>query len=386
MAPKNQICESCGKTLSSQQRLISHYASNRNNCQQQTPIPNPLPEIDTEAGPGPRTQAHLAREEEMPHFELTDIRHSGLKNLDAYYRAKIPEQAEYSRDPLSTLNILRPQIEDIFHNRFKLTHGFKARIYLIAIMERYMNYMSNIFSDPVNDDGTVTLFSLDRCDYKEIPFKNKAVVISSCAEISGIIDNIIWDIERRVDKYIHEGSGWYFKVSQEVNIEMPIYEPLVASSHLPLPKGIPSKHNGINNIQNEDNRCFEWCILADLHPSNDNANKTSKYKDYIGQLNFDGITFPVRADELTMQKFERQNQDLAISIYGWSEKRLIPIRIASKTNRKLICLLLISGVDPMTKEDAQHYCLIKGREGLGRLADYTTKHKKRLYICDWCVF
>src|SRR5271170_2708581 len=93
---------------------------------------------------------------------------------------------------------------------------------------------------------------------------------------------------------------------------MPIYEPLVVSSHLPLPKGIPSKHNGINNIQNEDNRCFEWCILADLHPSNDNANKTSKYKDYISQLNFDGITFPVRADELTMQKFERQNQDLAI--------------------------------------------------------------------------
>ena len=85
MAPKNQICESCGKTLSSQQRLILHYASNRNNCKQQTPIPNPLPEIDLEAGPGPRTQTHLAREEEMPHFELSDIRHSGLENLDAHY-------------------------------------------------------------------------------------------------------------------------------------------------------------------------------------------------------------------------------------------------------------------------------------------------------------
>jgi len=213
MAPKNQICESCGKTLFSQQRLISHYESNRNNCQQQTPIPNPLPEIDPEAGPGPRTQAHLAREEEMPHFELTDIRHSGLENLDAHYRAKIPEQAGYSRDPLSTLNILRPQIEDIFHNRFKLTHGFKARICLIAIMERYTDYMSNVFSDPVNDDGTVTLFSLDRCDYKEVPFKNKAVVISSRAEILGIIDNMIWDIEKRIDKYIHKGSGWYFNVS-----------------------------------------------------------------------------------------------------------------------------------------------------------------------------
>jgi len=86
-----------------------------------------------------------------------------------------------------------------------------------------------------------------------------------------------------------------------------------------------------------------------------------------------------------MQKFERQNQDLAISIYGWSEKHLIPIRIAPKTDRKLIRLLLISGVDPITKEDAQYYCLIKGREGLGRLAGYTTKHERRLYVCDWCV-
>src|SRR5271170_1230911 len=183
-------------------------------------------------------------------------------------------------------------------------------------MERYMDYMSNIFSVPVNDDGTVTLFSLDRCDYKEVPFKNKAVVILSRTEISGIIDNMICDIERHVDKYIHVGSGEYFKVSQEVNIEMPIYEPLEASSHLPLPKGIVSKHNGIINIQNEDNRCFEWCILADLYPSNNNPYRVSKYKDYISQLNFDGITFPVRANELTMQKFERQNQDLAISIYG----------------------------------------------------------------------
>ncbi|CAG8855159.1 22005_t:CDS:1, partial [Gigaspora margarita] len=52
----------------------------------------------------------------------------------------------------------------------------------------------------------------------------------------------------------------------EVNIEMPIYIPLTASSHLFLPKGLPKRNNGIINIKNKDDRCFEWTILAELFP------------------------------------------------------------------------------------------------------------------------
>ena len=100
-----------------------------------------------------------------------------------------------------------------------------------------------------------------------------------------------------------------------------------------------------------------------------------------------------------MEKFEKQNPAISVSIYGWSEKNLIPIRIAPKSKvhdrcnhkegdcqpRKLIRLLLITGDDPKTGEPAQHYCLIQGRDGLGKLAGYTTKHNGKLYVCDYCV-
>ena len=129
-------------------------------------------------------------------------------------------------------------------------------------------------------DGTVSTFSLYRNDYKEVPFKNKSIAISSLAEISPTISSFIWDIESRVDKYIHEGSGWYYNMSLEVNIEMPIYEPLSASSHLPLPKGMKTRNNDIINIQNEDNRCFEWCILADLYQPPYNRERVNWYKQY----------------------------------------------------------------------------------------------------------
>ncbi|CAG8854331.1 17575_t:CDS:1, partial [Gigaspora margarita] len=197
--------------------------------------------------------------EEIPRFRLTDVINSGAELLDAHYQAILPEWGPF-KDPITTLNALRPQILEIFNDRFDLTHGFKTRICLIAKMGRNVNYLVGVF-----DEGDFMDNDTDQEDIKEVPFKNKALAITTKEDIPRIVDQLIWDIEKRVDIYIEEGSGWYFTCAYEVNIEMPVYEPLRANSHLPLPKGIPKRNNGIINIQNEDNRCFEWCILEDLY-------------------------------------------------------------------------------------------------------------------------
>jgi len=262
-------------------------------------------------------------------------------------------------------------------------------------MGRTTNYQEGLFEDRKFADEADN----DEKDYKEVPFKNKAVVVTAKEDIPRIVDELIWDIENRIEVYVHEGSGWYFVVSEEVNIEMPIFVPLTASSHLPLPKGISKRNNGIINIKNEDDRCFEYCNLAELFPAPYHRERVSWYIPHLGKLDFKGIQFPVKADNNTIKKFEKQNPDISVSIYGWSEKELIPIRIATKSKvhdkcnhkegncqpRKLIRLLLITGDDPKTGEPAQHYCLIQGRDGLGKLAGYTTKHKEKLYVCDYCV-
>ncbi|CAG8854762.1 7851_t:CDS:1, partial [Gigaspora margarita] len=41
--------------------------------------------------------------------------------------------------------------------------------------------------------------------------------------------------------------------------------------------------------------------------------------------------------------------------------------------------------DHKTGEPSQHYCLIQGRDGLEKLAGYTTKYNGKLYVCDYCV-
>ncbi|CAG8604111.1 701_t:CDS:2, partial [Paraglomus occultum] len=320
---------------------------------------------------------------DVPQFHQTDIISSGCELLDDHYQVEIGKESIYAQDPINTLGVLREQIINIFNNRFDLTHGKNESISKLS---------AGVFDDKIEEDN-------GEKDYKEVPFKNKAVVVTSKEDIPRIVDELIWDIEKRIEVYVCEGSGWCFSESEDVNIEMPIYVPLTASSHLPLPKGLPKRNNGIINIKNEDDRCFEYCILADIFPAQHNRQRISWYTPHLGKLNFSGIQFPVKADNDTMEKFEKQNPDLSVSIYGWSEKNLIPIRIAPKSKvhdrckheegdcqpRKLIQLLLITGNDPKTGEPAQHYCLIQGRDGLGKLAGYTTKHHNKLYVCDWCV-
>ncbi|CAG8690225.1 360_t:CDS:2, partial [Gigaspora rosea] len=305
--------------------------------------------------------------EPIPQFYQTDIISSGCELLDDHYKVEIEKESIYAQDPINTLGVLREQIINIFNNQFNFTHGFKTRLCLRGKMSRSANYQQGLFDDKIEEDN-------GEKDYKEVPFKNKAVVVTAKEDIPRIVDELIWDIENRIETYIVDGSGWVYEVSEEVNIEMPIFVPLAASSHLLLPKGIPKRNNGIINIKNEDNRCFERCILEDLYPAPYHRERPQNQNPYLDKLNFKGIQFP-------------------------SKKELIPIRIASKSKvhdrcnhkeencqpHKLIRLLLITGDDPETGEPSQHYCLIQRREGLGKLAGYTTKHNRRLYICDYCV-
>ena len=72
------------------------------------------------------------------------------------------------------------------------------------------------------------------------------------------------------------------------------YDALRTSSYLPLPKELKAKH-GCLNIQNSDEKCFLWSILASLHPvqHENHPTRVSKYQEYEHELNMFGIQYPV---------------------------------------------------------------------------------------------
>ena len=96
---------------------------------------------------------------------------------------------------------------------------------------------------------------------------------------------------RRLKDFIRDGSGWTVRQVDNLELHFVSYKPIAGSSYIKTPKFIAGK-NAVNNIQNEDNKCFMWSILAALHPVNQNANRVNKYKLYEKELNISDIKFP----------------------------------------------------------------------------------------------
>ena len=86
-----------------------------------------------------------------------------------------------------------------------------------------------------------------------------------------------------------------------------------ASSYLPLPEELKAKQRCLN-VQNNDEKCFLWSILASLHPvqCRNNQHRVSKYQEYEHELKMSGIQYPV--DIKDTGKFEHKTTLVLMSL------------------------------------------------------------------------
>ena len=69
------------------------------------------------------------------------------------------------------------------------------------------------------------------------------------------------------------------------------YNPLCGSSFLPTPKEL-KKRLALVNVNNPNQKCFLWSILASVYPQRDNLSRLSKCIPYEKTLNMVGIEYP----------------------------------------------------------------------------------------------
>jgi len=94
---------------------------------------------------------------------------------------------------------------------------------------------------------------------------------------------------------------------------------VVGSSFLPTPERLAKKHC-IINVQNQDQHCFAWSVLAGLYPdSSGNAHKVSAYRKYFdnGSLNLHGLEFPRKVENV--KKFETQNPSISVNVLYYDQ-------------------------------------------------------------------
>ena len=71
-----------------------------------------------------------------------------------------------------------------------------------------------------------------------------------------------------MDNWIREGSGWIVELIESQYINISTYRPLSGSSYVDLPVELKNPKKGRINIKNKDKKCFLWCYVRHINPSN----------------------------------------------------------------------------------------------------------------------
>ena len=112
----------------------------------------------------------------------------------------------------------------------------------------------------------------------------------------------IENVNKKLDRYSELGSGWRLEKINTINVNIARYRPIRGSSFIPTPAGLREK-KAILNVQNNDNLCFLYSILAQLYPAENHVQRVSKYKQYLNTLKYDGIEMPIPVGDI--DKFEK---------------------------------------------------------------------------------
>ena len=210
----------------------------------------------------------------------------------------------------------------------------------------------------------------------EAYFRSDVMTILSAHAIDAAVQKAFSDIEKRIEKWTREGSGWTVTKVLNVYLDFAKYTPLKGSSYLDLPDKLKSK-KAIINVKNNDQKCLMWALLSALHPAKKDPQRVNKYIQFK-ELRFTGVDFPTPLSQIP--KVERLN-NLVINVFGYSKQAVIhPLYLTKDHSASPINLLLITEVkDGKTNS---HYAWIKD---FNRLCCDQNKHGGKTFFCTRCI-
>ena len=71
-----------------------------------------------------------------------------------------------------------------------------------------------------------------------------------------------------IDNWINKVSGWIIEFIKSQYINTSTYRLLSGSSYIDLPDELKSLRKGLIKIKSKDKKCFLWCHVRHINPSN----------------------------------------------------------------------------------------------------------------------
>ena len=134
------------------------------------------------------------------------------------------------------------------------------------------------------------------------------------------------------------------------------------------------RNRSLINMKNTDNECFRWCHIRHLNPQKKDPQRIKQVdKQYIKNLNYSGIEFPVTIKQYN--KIEKQN-NININVVSFHNNKIFPIYSSKEKNKDVLNLLLL------TKNEGKHYILI---QDFNKFMHNITKHHGKKHFCMNCL-
>ena len=137
-------------------------------------------------------------------------------------------------------------------------------------------------------------------------FRSSIKTILRSLQINEMIEESSQQINTSFENFIKDGSGWILESIDYIMLYTAVYEPIRGKSFVPTPTSIMGK-KCVVNIQNDNEKCFEYAIIASQHYSEistTNSSRPNQYDKWLGKYNFEGCSQPMQLDNIS--KFEEK--------------------------------------------------------------------------------
>ena len=167
-------------------------------------------------------------------------------------------------------------------------------------------------------------------EIKPADFHSNIEVNLDGTDVKELYDTMVERILEKIATFLATKSDVRFHSVIKFELHTVSYKPLRVKTWIPLPKALANK-NAIINMKNKDNKCFSWSVLRALNPNRIHPERIDKeLMEKENTLNMERIEYPVSLKDLN--KFERQNPTISITVLGYEGKCIYPLRNSTNTD------------------------------------------------------
>ena len=216
--------------------------------------------------------------------------------------------------------------------------------------------------------------------------ENKGQSITAGSNLSSIYDSLVNKLIADIEAFTQLGSGWVIELIKDMSLQLVRNEAFNGKSYIPLPDWVANKKCCIN-VKNTDDKCFMWSLLSALHPATRDAERVSKYKEFVDKYDWSQIEFPVETTEYANIE---KHLDVPFNVFCLDETAENNKYYVEYKSTLVVTSSVVGGRHHPNKtpinllryemDENTHFCWIKNLNGFVRY-----NSDKAVYTCPYCL-